>query len=74
MQVKLPPPPPHSPIAFFGVPPQGWYETLRVEGYEHNIEVTLICPGPVFSNLLETAFTDSPGKVSQVPVILCVYV
>ncbi|KAK7104073.1 dehydrogenase/reductase SDR family member 7-like [Littorina saxatilis] len=41
----------------------GWFETLRVEGNEFNLNVTMLCPGPVFSNLLETAFTEQPGKV-----------
>lgn len=41
----------------------GWFETLRVEGYEHNIDVTMLCPGPVFSRLLEQAYTAEPGKV-----------
>ena len=49
---------------------QGWYEVLRVEGHEQNIDVTMVCPGPVFSSLLDTAFTDSPGKVSWVTVTL----
>ncbi|KAK7481161.1 hypothetical protein BaRGS_00027594 [Batillaria attramentaria] len=41
----------------------GWFETLRVEGAEYNIDVTLLCPGPVFSRLFEQAFTGEPGKV-----------
>lgn len=38
----------------------GYFESLRVEGYK-NIKVTLLCPGPVFSRILETSFTDQPG-------------
>lgn len=38
----------------------GYFETLRVEGYK-NIKVTLLCPGPVFSRILETSFTEQPG-------------
>lgn len=38
----------------------GYFEALRVEGYK-NIKVTLLCPGPVFSRILETSFTDTPG-------------
>lgn len=41
----------------------GWFETLRMEGFEHNIDVTMLCPGPVFSRLLEQAYTGEPGKV-----------
>lgn len=38
----------------------GYFETLRIEGYK-NIKVTILCPGPVFSRILETSFTDRPG-------------
>lgn len=38
----------------------GYFETLRVEAYK-NVKVTLLCPGPVFSRILETSFTDQPG-------------
>lgn len=41
---------------------QGWFNGLRPEVYEHNIKVTNICPGPVFSNLLDDAFTGKPGE------------
>jgi len=40
----------------------GYFETLRVEGYK-NIKVTLLCPGPVFSRILENSFTEQPGVV-----------
>lgn len=38
----------------------GYFETLRAEGYK-NVKVTLLCPGPVFSRILENAFTERPG-------------
>lgn len=38
----------------------GYFETLRIEGYK-NIKITLLCPGPVFSRILESAFTEEPG-------------
>lgn len=38
----------------------GYFETLRVEGYK-NLKVTLLCPGPTFSRILETSFTEQPG-------------
>ncbi|XP_062599259.1 dehydrogenase/reductase SDR family member 7-like [Saccostrea cucullata] len=41
---------------------QGWFSTLAVETFDQNIAVTLLCPGPVFSNLLDTAFTGKPGE------------
>jgi len=40
----------------------GWFESLRMEGYEHNIDVTMACPGPVLTPFLEVAFTGTPGK------------
>nr|XP_022329120.1 dehydrogenase/reductase SDR family member 7-like [Crassostrea virginica] len=41
---------------------QGWFSTLGVEMFDRNIAVTLLCPGPVFSNILDTAFTGQAGK------------
>lgn len=38
----------------------GYFETLRIEGYKH-IKVTMLCPGPVFSRILETSFTEQSG-------------
>lgn len=38
----------------------GYFETLRCEAYK-NVKVTLLCPGPVFSRILETSFTEQPG-------------
>ena len=42
---------------------QAWYDSLRMEMAEENIDITLVAPGSVFSNILETAFTETPGKV-----------
>jgi len=39
----------------------GYMECLRAE--RANIAITLLCPGPVFSNLLQTAFTEKPDEV-----------
>lgn len=30
-----------------------------------NIDVTILCPGPVFSHFLENAFTGTPGQVNK---------
>lgn len=38
----------------------GYFETLRVEAHK-DVKVTLLCPGPVFSRILESAFTEQPG-------------
>jgi short-subunit dehydrogenase len=35
-----------------------------VETFDKNIAVTLLCPGPVFSNILDTAFTGKSGEVT----------
>ena len=37
----------------------GYFESIRHEGYEKGIEVTMICPGPTFSRAAERAFTSS---------------
>lgn len=42
---------------------QGWFDSLRLEVFENNIHVTNLCPGPVFSNILDIAFTEEIGKV-----------
>jgi dehydrogenase/reductase SDR family protein 7 len=43
---------------------QGYFDSLRLEKMLSNITVTLLCPGPVFSNFLAEAFTGKPGEVS----------
>jgi dehydrogenase/reductase SDR family protein 7 len=43
---------------------QGYFDSLRLEKMLNNITVTLLCPGPVFSNFLAEAFTEKPGEVS----------
>ncbi|GFY39726.1 hypothetical protein TNIN_344021, partial [Trichonephila inaurata madagascariensis] len=40
----------------------GYFETLRTEMSGKNIDVTLLCPGPIFSHFLENAFTGTPGQ------------
>lgn len=40
----------------------GYFESLRTEMNQKNISVTMVCPGPVFSNFLENAFTATPGE------------
>lgn len=40
----------------------GYMECLRAER-GNVIKVTLLCPGPVFSNLLKAAFTSKPNEV-----------
>ncbi|KAK3090809.1 hypothetical protein FSP39_014840, partial [Pinctada imbricata] len=42
---------------------QGWFDALRIEGYEYNINVTMVCPGPVFSEALQHAFTENEGQI-----------
>lgn len=38
----------------------GYFETIRIEAYK-NIKITMLCPGPTFSRILETSFTDQAG-------------
>ncbi|XP_071080075.1 dehydrogenase/reductase SDR family member 7-like [Haliotis cracherodii] len=40
----------------------GWFESLRIEGYDDNIKITMVCPGPVFSDALKAAFTEERGE------------
>ncbi|CAG5136393.1 unnamed protein product [Candidula unifasciata] len=42
----------------------GYFESLRTEMYEHNIDVTLVCPGPVVSNMARAFVTGKPGEVN----------
>jgi len=36
---------------------QGFFDSLRQEMYEHNIAVSLICPGPIKTNITKNALT-----------------
>lgn len=40
----------------------GYLGALRREKVHTNIHVTLLCPGPVFSNFLKESFTAQPGE------------
>ena len=42
---------------------QGYFNALRLEKMMSNLKVTLLCPGPVFSNFLSESFTGKPGEV-----------
>ena len=42
---------------------QGFFNTLRMEVNEHNIGVTLVCPGPVQTDVVANAFTEDVNKV-----------
>ena len=42
---------------------QGYFHSLAIEVASKNIAVTIACPGPVFSNLTEIAFTAKSGEV-----------
>lgn len=45
---------------------QGYFNSLRIEKLGTNLAVTLLCPGPVFSNFLAESFTSKTGeKFSQ---------
>uniref|UniRef100_T1J5Y3 Ketoreductase domain-containing protein n=1 Tax=Strigamia maritima TaxID=126957 RepID=T1J5Y3_STRMM len=43
----------------------GYMESLRWEKSRDRIDVTMLCPGPVMSNLLETAFTAKVGEIAD---------
>lgn len=40
----------------------GFFDCLRIESNPSNISVTIACPGPVYSEALLHAFTDTPDK------------
>lgn len=42
---------------------KGYLGVLCQEKVNTNIHVTLLCPGPVFSNVLKECFTAQPGEV-----------
>ncbi|XP_077534188.1 dehydrogenase/reductase SDR family member 7-like [Haemaphysalis longicornis] len=43
---------------------QGYFECLRLEGVLlGGLDVTISCPGPVFSRVRERAYTATPGKM-----------
>ncbi|XP_069680700.1 dehydrogenase/reductase SDR family member 7-like [Periplaneta americana] len=46
----------------------GYFNALRSEKLPWNISVTLLCPGPVFTNFLAESFTDKPGEKFGKPV------
>lgn len=43
----------------------GWFDCLRQEVYEHNIDVTLVCPGFVKTNVTKNALTADGSKYDQ---------
>jgi hypothetical protein len=43
---------------------KGYFDALRIEKLASNITVTLLCPGPVYSNFLAESFTGRTGEVS----------
>ena len=49
---------------------QGWFESLRMESFSSNIDVCMICPGNVHSNIDTYAFTGDPESVSTSSFII----
>lgn len=41
---------------------QGYFECLRMEKAGRGLDITMFCPGPVDSNLLNVCFTENKGK------------
>ena len=44
---------------------QGYFNSLRSEKVGTGIKITILCPGPVFSDLLRSASTENAGEVSN---------
>ena len=42
---------------------QGYFNSLRSEKVGTGIKITILCPGPVFSDLLKSASTEKAGEV-----------
>ena len=42
---------------------QGYFNSLRSEKVGTGIAITILCPGPVFSDLLKSASTEKAGEV-----------
>lgn len=40
----------------------GFFNALRMEVVDRNVDVTLVCPGPVVSDIQRHSFTTEPGK------------
>ena len=45
---------------------QGYFNTLRMEVNEHDIGVTLVCPGPVQTDVVANAFTEDVNMVRDI--------
>ncbi|PKD43891.1 short chain dehydrogenase [Rhodohalobacter barkolensis] len=43
----------------------GWFDSLRQELYEHNVEVTLVCPGYVKTDVTINALTGTGEKFNK---------
>jgi short-subunit dehydrogenase len=43
----------------------GWFDCLRQEVYEHNINVTMVCPGYVKTEVTVNALTGDGGKFNK---------
>ena len=44
---------------------QGYFDSLRMEVKCDNIDIQLVCPGPVVSNISMNAFSSQLDKVLQ---------
>ncbi|XP_057660774.1 dehydrogenase/reductase SDR family member 7 [Diorhabda carinulata] len=40
----------------------GYFDSLRYEKLNKNLHITLLCPGPTFTNFLKDCFTNKEGK------------
>ncbi|CAG2106508.1 unnamed protein product [Medioppia subpectinata] len=47
----------------------GYYECLRVEAQSRGISITMLCPGPVFSRVLENAMSNKLDSSHEVEVM-----
>lgn len=48
---------------------QGYFNSLLTEKMGQNIDMTLLCPGPVKTNFLQECFTEKTGEVRLQPIL-----
>lgn len=50
---------------------KGYFNSLRMELAGTDINIQVVCPGPVKSNIAAYAITEEKDKVSSVFIVLC---
>lgn len=56
-----------SPSTHGGCTTQGYFECLRIEAYTRKVSVTMACPGPVFSRVVQNAAGSQANVIYAQP-------